>query len=444
MEKHDATIAVVDDDADVLASVHMHLGRFFKEVNTFSTPAEFMTYLQSNAADALLLDMNYRKGEYDGKEGLQFLYDLKEHHPLLEVVTMTAYGEVELAVEAVKAGAFDFIVKPWQNEKLLITMMNAVKKRKNAEELHRLQQRELAINKSYGDSAVFIGSGDAMLKIKELIMQVATTNANVLIHGESGTGKTLAARQIHWHSKRSAQAFVTASLTSLTHEMQEQQLLGTLSGEVGKWELATNGTLLLQELSKLSPLVQSKILSELQLLPGSETQPPSHRIISTTSTPITDAVNNGQFRQDLFYRLNTVEINLPPLRDRLEDLPELLNHFLELYSERHQKKVLNYSPSCIRQLSDYEWPGNIRELQYSIERAVVISKSDELDANDVIPNRNAPAESSDVFSIAELEKRHITTVLHKNKGNISVSASQLGLTRAALYRRIEKYKINVQ
>ncbi|MEZ4722785.1 MAG: sigma-54 dependent transcriptional regulator [Flavobacteriales bacterium] len=445
------TIVIVDDDADVLLSARMYLEQYFERVVALNKPADLMPQLQTKGADVVLLDMNYHRGRNNGREGIQLLKQIK-NQVACEVVMMTAYGEVELAVEAVKSGAMDFIIKPWSNEKLLTTMMSAMELRKNRQELHQLKRQQQAWTDASDKKPLLIGESAAIHKIRDLIEQVAPTDANVLILGENGTGKEVVAQLIHHRSTRMSGPFVKVDLGAVHENLFESELFGAKKGaytdlkqnKAGRFELANSGTLFLDEVGNLSPANQAKLLSVLQnrsIIPVGSNHATSInvRLISATNADLHEMISNKEFRQDLLYRINTIEINIPPLRERSEDIAPLAEHFIRSYARKYQKPELKLSASDLKMLRKYSWPGNIRELQHAIERAVIMSSGDLLIADQISPKRKTNLAEEFPIKLDELERQHIENVIERNRGNISQAAKDLGLTRAALYRRIEKH-----
>ena len=422
-------IAIVDDDSDILLSAKLFLKKYFQEILCFSHPSELFAALGKINISVVLLDLNYQKGQNDGKEGLGALEHLKTNFSEIEVVMMTAYVEVNIAVEAVKKGAFDFMVKPWQNEKLLVTIMNAVQKRTMDSQLF---QQAAVIHASAKNLDPILGDSNSMEQIRELINQVAPTDAAVHIKGGAGSGKSLIAQHIHQRSTRSNQAFIVMDFSSLNEEMQFESLFGN-SNTIGKWMLAKGGSIYLKEISFMSLAVQEKLLELLKQQGESGV-----RILSSSKE-----VNlQHNFQQELYYRLNTIEVNCPDLSNRKEDLLELLDYFLEHFKSLYRKPNISIQPLVMEQLKQYEWPGNVKELKRAIEREIIIG-STEIMSNNIIPSLSVPQNVQKNFKLDELEKRHIRMVLANKKGNIQQSAAELGISRAALYRRIEKYGLDL-
>lgn len=451
---------IVDDNEDLLKAARMFLKRHFAQVDTETNPEQLPGLMQQQAYDVILLDMNFTKEVSSGREGRFWLEKILEIDPAAVVVLITAYGDVQMAVQSIKAGATDFVLKPWENEKLLATLFAGLRLRQSREEVEmlKLKNQELngAINEKYKD---IIGRSQAMLRIFQTIDRVAHTDANVLILGENGTGKELVARAIHAHSARRHEIFVSVDLGSIAETLFESELFGHQKGAFtgahkdrpGRFELANGGTLFLDEIGNLSLPLQAKLLSVLQrrkvsrVGSGKET-PIDIRVICATNMPLHDMVKTAQFRQDLLYRINTIEIEIPPLRSRLEDIPLLATHFLKMYNQKYKKGVRRISRSALARLSKHPWPGNIRELQHAVERAVILTSAELLLPEDfalapVVTRDAAGLLTVTEYKINEMEKLLIREVLKKVNGNITRAAAELGLTRPSLYRRLDKHSL---
>ena len=457
MKRREGHILVIDDDNDVLATARMFLKQEFIHVQIENDPKKIIDHLERESYDLVLLDMNFKKGESDGKEGMKYLNTILDHNPSISVIPMTAYGEIDLAVQAVKSGATDFISKPWKNEKLLATINSALKLRKSSLENEKLRQTQDAltddINKGYSS---FIGQSPGILKVFETIDKVAPTNATVLILGENGTGKELAARALHKRSDRRDKVFIRVDLGSLTESLFETELFGHMKGaftdaktdKAGRFELADKGTIFLDEIGNLSLPLQAKLLTVIQSqkvtrVGSSKEFTIDVRIICATNMDLYQMVQEGKFRQDLLYRINTVEIKLPPLRERADDIPLLVKHFLQEFASRYHKSPMRIDKSLMTRLQKNRWPGNIRELQHSIERAVILSDSSQIDSESLFPNEQTVSSEVELQSLdlKENERKLIIKALEKHHGNITRAAKELGIDRLALYRRIEKYGI---
>lgn len=456
--KTKANILIVDDDRDVLETARMFLKQEFSSVDIEENPEKIPGYFEIKDYDVILLDMNFKKGVNDGEEGFHYLTKVLELDPDAIVILITAYGEVDLAVKAMKMGATDFILKPWKNQKLLGTILSALQQRQSKKEIGRLkatQQQQLIDSPQKFEN--FIGESPAIEKVKELIQKVGQTDANILILGENGTGKELVARAIHQHSRRVEEVFVNVDLGAITETLFESELFGHVKGaftdaksdKIGRFEMAQNGTLFLDEIGNLSAPLQAKLLTALQSqkinrVGSAKEIEVDFRLVSATNAKIDEMVAQGAFRQDLLYRLNTVEINLPALRDRAEDIPLLLDHFVALFAKKYQKPMINIAESVINKLKKYPWPGNIRELQHATERAIILTESSSINEVDLFINNqqvSTPSQSDKAHTLDEMEMIFIQQSLKENNGNVTSTAKQLGLTRTALYRRLNKYGI---
>lgn len=451
-------ILVVDDDSDVLQAARLFLKQHVAKVDTERNPKSIPNLLRNTDYDVVLLDMNFTEDVSSGKEGFFWLEKIREIDPSLAVVLITAYGDVEKAVEAVKRGATDFVLKPWQNEKLLATVtsaMNLAHSRREVDVL-RSQQKMISenIDRHYQE---IIGQGEGMMKVFETIEKVAKTDANVLILGENGTGKELVARALHRRSDRSEQVFISVDMGAIPENLFESELFGHTRGaftdaredRAGRFEIAAGGTLFLDEIGNLPMQLQSKLLNVLenrQIMRVGSNKPVNIdiRLICATNTPVQEMVKENRFRQDLLYRINTIEIKLPPLRERIEDIPPLTVHFVNQYKKRYKKDITGLSEGALNKLRLYRWPGNVRELRHSVERAVIMTDNKLLQPEDFLLTSLEADEEKMVFedyNLEEVEKTVIRKALDKHEGNISKTAEELGLTRASLYRRMEKYDL---
>ncbi|HNP95971.1 MAG TPA: sigma-54 dependent transcriptional regulator, partial [Cyclobacteriaceae bacterium] len=388
------------------------------------------------------------------KEGFEWLRQIKEKDPDAVVIMITAFGDVEMAVRALKEGATDFILKPWQNEKLIATISTAIKLKKSYNEVDKLRKAkqllEEQISQPFRD---IIGNSPAIKEVFALIDKVAATDANILILGENGTGKELVARAIHQKSLRKENSFVGVDMGAITETLFESELFGHKKGAFtdaredrpGRFELANGGTLFLDEIGNLNTALQSKLLSVLQSrqvtrVGSNNPTDVDIRLICATNMPIHDMVEQGKFRQDLLYRINTVEIRIPPLCERVDDIPLLANHFLNFYTRKYHKEIVAFSEAAVMKLKKYAWPGNVRELQHAIERAVIMADSPTLQETDFLFSRKGGhSAESDTLNLDDVEKAAVVKAIQLHNGNISKAADELGLTRASLYRRMEKY-----
>ena len=457
MSKIKARILIVDDDADILLAAKMFLRQHFAIIHTENNPENIPDLLKSESYDVILLDMNFSRDATSGQEGFHWLNVILELDPAATVIFITGYGDIELAVQGVKEGASNFILKPWDNKKLQATIEASLSIRESKVELQSLRSTQKILiadrDQAYSD---FIAISPAMKKVMNLAEKVAKTDANVLILGENGTGKEVVARVIHRVSKRGDNVFINVDLGAITESLFESELFGYKKGaftdakedRAGRFEVASKGTIFLDEIGNLSPNLQSKLLSVLHnrkvvRLGSSKEISIDVRLICATNMPLYQMVSENKFRQDLLYRINTVEITLPPLRERLEDIEPLVEYFLNIYCKKYniQKKRIN--AGTLKRLQKHSWPGNIRELQHAVERAVILSESNILEPQDFFMNdagnKKDDSFTPDNMNLNEVEKMLIRKVVDKHGGNISRAAKELGLTRASLYRRIEKY-----
>ncbi len=455
MDKAEARILIVDDDQDVLLAAKLFLKQHIKIVHTEKNPENIPTLLKTENYDVVLLDMNFSRDATSGKEGFYWLNKILEIDPAAVVIFITGYGDIELAVQGIKEGATNFILKPWDNKKLLATITANLKVRSSNQELQELRSKQKMMiadqDQAYGN---IIGSSMAMEQVMSTVKKVAVTDANILILGENGTGKELIARAIHRASKRHDQVFISVDLGAISETLFESELFGFKKGaftdakedRAGRFEAANKGTIFLDEIGNLSFNLQSKLLSVLQSrkvvrLGTNKEIPVDVRLICATNMPLYQMVKESKFRQDLLYRVNTVELTIPPLRDRLEDIPPLVEHFLEIYCKKYKMALKRVNASTYKRLEKHHWPGNIRELQHAVERAVIMSDSNILEPQDFFLSQydNDESKEPDTYNLEETERLLIRKVIDKHGGNISKAAKELGLTRASLYRRIEKY-----
>ncbi len=451
-------VLAVDDNEDILFALKMLLKQHVELIVTTNNPDEIPGLMENENFDLILLDMNFTKDAISGQEGFDWLGKVLEIDPHAVVVFITAYGDAEKAVRAIKSGATDFVLKPWQNEKLLATVSASVKLRRSRLEANNLRnkQKEMCavLDRPFHD---FIGSAPGMQQVFTTINKVAKTDANVLILGENGTGKELVARALHRNSTRADEVFISVDLGAITETLFESELFGHEKGaftdakkeKPGRFEIASKGTIFLDEIGNLSLPLQTKLLTaierrEVTRVGSNKSVPIDVRLICATNNDVYDMVDRNVFRQDLLYRINTVEVPLPPLRERVEDIPLLADHFLKLNIKKYRKSIKGINPAAIKKLTHYSWPGNVRELQHAVERAVIMCETNILDPNDFIlsPSRKKGGELDiDTYNLEEIERNIIMKVLKQNQGNITQAANELGLTRTSLYRRMEKYEL---
>lgn len=455
--KNKGRILIVDDDNYVMLSIRILLEQHYDDVRGINNPLQIETALAENDYDLVILDMNFKTGESSGNDGLHYLKQIKTISPETSIVLITAYGEINLAVEAIKLGAFDFVTKPWQNEKLLTTVAAAFQLNKSKNKVKELSSKQSVLNDMLNAPFTeIIGESDKIKQVFQQIEKVANTDANVLITGENGTGKELVARAIHRASNRAKSIFVNVDMGAITETLFESELFGHKKGaftdaktdRIGKFEAANEGTLFLDEIGNLIKPLQAKMLRVIQdrkIVPvgSNHAKDIDVRLICATNANLPHMVNESEFRQDLLFRINTIEIHLPPLRERKEDIAVLAQHFISLYKTKYGKKGLFVPEYVIAKLEKYDWPGNIRELQHNIERAVIMSDGKQLHVQDFNLNSQNTSDNAQVesFNLEELEKWAIETCIKKHQGNISNAAGELGLSRGALYRRMEKYEL---
>lgn len=450
------TILIVDDNKSVLTALDMLLGSQFDKVLTLANPNSLISTLQQNSVDVILLDMNFKAGINTGNEGIFWLNEINKFDNTISVVMITAYGDVELAVRAVKEGAFDFVLKPWDNNKLITTLGASIKLRqslvdsKSAKKTANNLRQELI-----PPTQSIIAESPAMQQVLNMVKKVAATDANILITGENGTGKEVIAREIHHLSNRSNQVMVGVDMGAISETLFESELFGHVKGSftdakenrAGKFETANKGTLFLDEIGNLSLGLQAKMLAALQnrtitRLGSNQPIPIDIRLISATNKNLYQMIENGQFREDLLYRINTITIEIPPLRERGNDIILLAEFYLQKYASKYNKTGLSLSQSAIPKLLKYNWPGNVRELQHSIEKAVILSDSNILNEHSFILNEKAgPQLNMHQKTIEEMEKLMIEENIKKEQGNMSAVAKNLGITRQTLYNKLKKYDL---
>lgn len=451
---------VVDDDEDVLLAAQLVMRQLFREVLLFQAPQPAIEAMQDRQPDAILLDANFARGATDGAEGFRWLGRMLEVDPDAAVVLITAHGGVQVAVEAMKRGATDFVSKPWSNERLIATVRTAAELRRSRRSTSTEKAKARTIAAPVGASPL-LGSSPAMARVKSLIEKAGPTDANVLILGENGTGKELVARELHRHSRRAEEILLSVDLGAIAESLFDSELFGHAKGaftdarsdRVGRLQAADGGTLFLDEVGNLPLHLQPKLLTALEqrrVTPVGATRsvPIDIRVIAATNMPLDQLSDETRFRQDLLFRLNTVEIELPPLRERREDIPMLLDHFLALYARRYDKPARPVSGEALAVLTAYDWPGNVRALRHAAERAVILAEGDHLQiddfplprsAGDPTPRISMPRADGDDLNLDRAERQLVERALKKHGYNISNAAAELGLTRGTLYRRMEKH-----
>lgn len=444
-------ILIVDDNEDILFALNLLLQPHVEKVKVTTQPERIAHFMHTFAPDVILLDMNFNKDADGGQEGFFWLKKIKETDPDAVVVFITAYADTEKAVRAIKAGATDFIPKPWEKEKLLATVLSAVSLRKNKVEVSHLRQQVAALesNRSFPE---IIGESAAMQSLFETVDKLKDTDANILILGENGTGKDLIANLLYCCSPRADKPFVHIDLGSIPETLFESELFGHEKGaftdakkeKQGRFELASGGTLFLDEIANLSLAMQAKLLTVIEKrqivrLGATKPIPINVRLICATNADIHQWVANGDFRQDLLYRINTIELHIPPLRERENDVLLLADHFLEKYARKYKKQLTSVSPQAQRKLKEYSWAGNVRELQHAMERAVILASGNVLLPGDFMLKPVATSKKqSEILNLELLEKHAVNTALQQSEGNMNKAAELLGISRFALYRKIEK------
>jgi two-component system, NtrC family, response regulator HydG len=449
----DSHVLVIDDDADILVAAQLLLKRHFRQVDVERNPQRIPYWVNTGQYNVFLLDINFNRDVTSSQEGFIWLDKILDLDPNAIVVLMTAYGDVEMAVRAIKAGASDFVLKPWDNAKLLHTLQSAIVLRREG---GRHIQAAPVIG--HDDPAkIILGDSQAMQRVLDTVRRVAPTDANVLVLGENGTGKDLVARAIHALSGRSKAPFVPVDLGSISESLFESELFGHTKGaftdaredRAGRFEEAHMGTLFLDEIGNIPLPLQAKLLTILQQrqvtrVGTNKAKPIDVRLVCATNEPIYKRVEERTFRQDLLYRVNTIEVTIPPLRERAEDIPLLANHFLRLYRKQYNRDIQNISPAALQRLVQYNWPGNVRELRHAIERAVILAQGAQLEAEDFFFRQEKTGSSNatafgETFQLDEMEKQLLRRAIQKHQGNVSDIARELGISRQAVYRRMEKY-----
>lgn len=444
------TILVADDQQDVLEALRLLLKGERFAVETATSPAGVLRALERRRYDTALIDLNYTRDTTSGAEGLDLLSRIRAIDDTLPVIVMTAWGSVEGAVEAMRRGARDYIEKPWDNTRIVavlrtqVELGRALRKTRRLEDENRILRRE--------GMPVFIAGAPAMRPVLELMEQIGPSDANVLITGEHGTGKEVVARWLHTGSPRGSEAFVAVNVGGLAETVFESELFGHVKGaftdarsdRVGRFELADRGTLFLDEIANIPPPLQARLLrvletGEFEPVGSSRTRRADVRVLAATNADVREEVRQARFREDLLFRLNTVEIHLPPLRDRREDIPDLAAHYCQAYARRYGKAVSGFAPEAVQALLEHPWPGNVRELDHSVERAVLLTRGDQVGVADLGLTVHDGAPPLDRMTLDEAERQMITDALRRHDGNVSRAARTLGVSRSALYRRMRRH-----
>jgi DNA-binding NtrC family response regulator len=456
MQIQKGNILVIDDNKSILSALEILLTPEFQDVTLISNPNQIPSELKKKDYNLVILDMNFQAGVNTGNEGIYWLGRIKEILPEISVLMITAYGDIDIAVRALKSGASDFVLKPWDNEKLLATIKLAIQLNLSKKEVKQLKERETVLKKEFNREQKFIiGSSPQLMNILKLVRKVAKTDANVLITGENGTGKELIAQEIHRLSARAKEVLVSVDMGALSETLFESELFGHVKGAFtdarenrqGKFEIADKGTLFLDEIGNLSFHLQAKLLAAIEnrqftRIGSNQLIPTDIRLICATNMNLESMIKSGLFREDLLYRINTIHIELPPLRDRGNDIIVLAEFFLKKYTFKYNKPNLKINQQAHEKLLKYTWPGNIRELQHTIEKAVILSESTILKPEDLYLRNTISVNSNHSFTtLEEVEKQMIQQALEKNNGNFTAAAEQLGITRQTLYNRLKKSKI---
>lgn len=454
MPVSESTILIIDDNDQIRESLGLFLGRHFSNIISLSNPNNLIYTIENNSFDVILLDMNFSGGRYSGNEGLFWLKEILKRDKNAVVILITAYGKVELAVNGIKEGAFDFILKPWENEKLLSSIKAGIELRKSRIEITELKDQQQLLNADIDKEFFFLkGESPKMKEIEQLISKVAETDANILILGENGTGKEIIAREIHRQSKRHSQIFMSIDLSSLSENLFESELFGYKKGaftdaredRAGKIEVSHKGTLFLDEIGNLSLNLQSKLLTAIQTksitrLGSTQSKKVDFRLISATNKPLDQMIYDGLFREDLLFRVNTIQIEIPPLRDRKEDILSLCNYFLSQMTRKYNKPQISFTKNALQKLQNHTWPGNVRELKHAIERAVILNNNKQLGPEDfAFSEKTDHKTTDDTLNLIELEKIAIKKAIKKAGGNMSKAAESLGISRTTLYFKLSKY-----
>jgi len=447
-------ILVVDDNRSILSSLEILLAIEFQGLTTLSNPNQLISELRKKDYNVVLLDMNFSAGVSTGNEGLYWLGRIKETHPDISVVMMTAWGDIELAVNSLKRGSTDFVMKPWDNQKLIATLKAALQLNLSAREVNRLKEKESVLKKEINrEQKYIIGTSPSLMKVMNLIRKVARTDANILVTGENGTGKELIAREIHRLSGRADEVLVSVDMGAITDTLFESELFGHMKGSFtdahesrpGKFETANKGTLFLDEIGNMSVHLQAKLLAVIQnrevfRIGSTQAVPIDIRLICATNRNLDQMVKEGLFREDLLFRINTIVIDVPPLRERGEDILILADFFLRKYSSKYNKPGININRQAQEKLLQYSWPGNVRELQHAIEKAVILCDSLIIKPDDFYLRHTGvpqPGENS-FMTLDEMERQFIMKTVEQYNGNLSAAANHLGISRPTLYNKLKK------
>ena len=448
-------LLIINDNVQILESLKILLDEEFEILETLRKPDLIPEKLQHQSFDIILMDMNFAIGETSGQEGIYWLQEIMKKDPLAIVILITAFGDIELAVEAIKQGATDFITKPWNPDKLIATLKSGYELRKSRLEVRKLRDKQFQLTSEIDKNfSMFTGSSVGMKRIQETVKKVAGTDVNILILGENGTGKEVIAREIHRQSDRAEEVFISVDLAALSESLFESEMFGHVKGAFtdaredrpGRFEVANGGTLFLDEIGNLSLSIQSKLLQVLQnreviRVGATQTVPVDIRLISATNKPIHKMVSEQTFREDLFFRINTIKIEIPPLRERIPDIPGLTDFFLKEYTRKYEKPFLKINSKALNKLCSYTWPGNIRELKHTIEKSVILCESSTIKPEDLYLSAGISTHKTGKINhkLSNMEKNTIARVIEECRGNYSLAAKMLGISRTTLYAKIKKY-----
>jgi DNA-binding NtrC family response regulator len=455
----EGTILIVDDNPNVLTALDQLLESEFSQVLKISDPGRIPGILELKHIDVILLDMNFKPGDSSGEEGLHWLYRILKMDGDCVVIMMTAYGEIDLAVRAMKGGANDFIVKPWDNDKLVATIRSGLKLRRSRQLVEKLKNKQLHLHQEARDrNYKLVGESEPILKVKQMISKVAATDSSILILGENGTGKELIAREIHNQSDRRDEVFVHVDVGSISHTLFESELFGYMKGAFtdavkdhpGRFEIASGGTIFLDEIGNLSSGLQSKLLTVIQnkevfRLGSNKPVQIDIRIICATNQNLVELIRQKTFREDLYYRINTIEIVAPPLRERKKDILLLAGYFLDEFKKKYDRDWLYFTSAYKTELMNQQWPGNVRELRNQIERMVILSESPGIQPTRSSSNQNSEDHPAVPFhTLSSIQKEFLLSILDKNKGNISKTAVELGVARSTVYNKLKKFRTDIR
>jgi DNA-binding NtrC family response regulator len=447
------SILIVDDNKNVLTALRILLMSYFEKVTMLSSPSQIPAVLREEIPDVALLDMNFSAGINSGNEGLYWLSEIKKFDPELPVVLFTAYADIDLAVKALKMGASDFVVKPWDNSRLVATLQSAYNLRESRKEVRRLRDKQTVLTGELNrETALCRGVSPEMSELWRMVEKIAATDTNILITGENGTGKEVVAREIHRLSARKNEVLITVDMGAITETLFESELFGHVRGaftdahtdRTGKFEAANGGTLFLDEIGNLSLPLQAKLLNALQsrhIIRVGDNTPISVdiRLLCATNRNLPEMVLSGTFREDLLYRINTIQLEIPPLRSRVADIPLLADFFLQKYARKYHKDGLSLAPEAIVKLQSYPFPGNIRELQHAIEKAVILCESAVIQADDFMLNKIAAQDVTKIITLEDAERSLIISALKRHKGNLSIVSNEIGISRPTLYSKMKKF-----